>query len=181
MTITRRGLAAGATLLAATAAQAQTGLAVVSEGPATRPVAREFVVRSKAGRQYLIQVAAPIRPLRPGEKVAALYILDGNGAFGLASDNAAILNNAGLMAPAYVVAVGYPNPLLQSSAAGRMTGSMRRTSFSPVLDSSVKVEFGEGDSGSCGLETIEFQNLSHSCSLGLVTESTQPLSKGRPT
>lgn len=46
--------------------------------PAVILVSEQFTIRSKiTGADYLIQVARPLAPLRPGEKAAAVYVLDG--------------------------------------------------------------------------------------------------------
>ena len=60
----------------------------VKVSPATLSLTEQFVIQSKQSkRDYLVQVAKSPRPLRNGEKAAAIYVLDGNGAFGLLTDS----------------------------------------------------------------------------------------------
>lgn len=100
----------------------------VETSPATVPLAEQFVLHSKhANRDFLIQVASPTQS-RPGEKAAALYVLDGNGAFGLLTDSVRLLHPAA-MATAYVVAIGYVNPVesgdLRDTDLAHIKGTIR--------------------------------------------------------
>ena len=69
----------------------------------------QFIAHSAiVGRDFLIQVAKP--PLQDGaEKAPAIYILDGNSSFGLAANIMQGSVAGAIMAPAYVIGVGYPS------------------------------------------------------------------------
>lgn len=71
------------------------------------------------GREYVVQVSAPIDPLPPGQKVPAIYVLDGNWYFGMATDTVRLHKIGGAMSPAYVVAIGYADPTFHSVVANR--------------------------------------------------------------
>jgi predicted alpha/beta superfamily hydrolase len=75
--------------------------------PATIWYSEEFTVHSKAvGRDFLIQVARPAKPL--AGRVAVIYVLDGNSLFGEVADMMTGYGYFGDTAPAYVVGIGYP-------------------------------------------------------------------------
>ena len=83
---------------------------VKDEGPARISRSHQFVLRSKvSGIDYRIQVSEPVRPMKPGEKAAVVYALDGNYAFGMVADIARNLPQMGEMGHAYIVGVGYPS------------------------------------------------------------------------
>ncbi|MBU1377498.1 MAG: esterase [Alphaproteobacteria bacterium] len=70
--------------------------------------AERLVVHSeRVGRDFQIDVWSPVtRPWLPGQKAAAVYILDGG--YGMAGPIASTLGGTNAMQPAYVVTVGYP-------------------------------------------------------------------------
>jgi hypothetical protein len=75
--------------------------------PATIWYAEQFTVHSRAvGRDFLIQVARPVRP--QAGKVPVIYVLDGNSLFGEAADMVTSYGYFGDTASAYVVGIGYP-------------------------------------------------------------------------
>lgn len=83
---------------------------VKDEGVARISRSHQFVLRSSiSGVEYRIQVSEPVRPMKPGEKAAVVYALDGNYAFGMVADIARNLPQMGEMGHAYIVAVGYPS------------------------------------------------------------------------
>ena len=95
--------------------------AVAPATPAALPASHQFIMAAKAsGREFIIQVAEPVRPPRPGERTAVVYVLDGDYTFGLATDIARALQIMGEMAPAYVVAIGYPGDDLGGWVKGRL-------------------------------------------------------------
>jgi predicted alpha/beta superfamily hydrolase len=105
--IVRSLVLVGAATVAVPAAPAVTAS---NPSPATVPLAEQFVMHSSgAKRDFLIQVSLPTQ-LRPGEKAAALYVLDGNAGFGLMTDSVRILH-PGAVATTYVVAIGYQDPV----------------------------------------------------------------------
>jgi predicted alpha/beta superfamily hydrolase len=90
------------------------GLEVKSEGPVILPTAQQLVLHSKAlGRYVMVRIAPPVAPLPAGERAAAIYILDGNLSFGLASDTLRLMAVENQTWPAYLIAIGYDtsNPM----------------------------------------------------------------------
>lgn len=83
-------------------------LRVVSEGPAPQRRAVQLIVRSeRAGRDFQVQITAPgTPPILPGQTAPAIYVLDGG--YDIAGPTGWLLGGAGAMAPAYVIAIGYP-------------------------------------------------------------------------
>jgi len=78
-----------------------------AEPSAAAPNADRFVMHSaSAGRDYLIEVTPPERPVAPGRKVPVLYALDAG--YHVAAPEAWALQASGAMGPAFVVAIGYP-------------------------------------------------------------------------
>jgi predicted alpha/beta superfamily hydrolase len=71
------------------------------------PNTDRFVMHSaRAGRDYLIEVTPPARPIPPGRKLPVVYLLDAG--YHVAAPEAWALQTDGVMAPAFVVAIGYP-------------------------------------------------------------------------
>ena len=84
------------------------------EGPVILPAAQQLVLHSKAlGRDMMIRIAPPAAPLPAGQRAAAVYMLDGNIGFGLASDTLRLMALEGETSPAYLIAIGYDtsNPM----------------------------------------------------------------------
>lgn len=83
-------------------------LKVVSEGPAPQRRAVQLIVHSeRAGRDFQVQITAPgTPPILPGQTAPAIYVLDGG--YDIAGPTGWLLGGAGTMAPAYVIAIGYP-------------------------------------------------------------------------
>jgi predicted alpha/beta superfamily hydrolase len=105
----RNGLVALAALaLAFPAFAAPPTLRVVSEGPAPQRRAVQLIVHSeRAGRDFQVQITAPgTPPILPGQTAPAIYVLDGG--YDIAGPTGWLLGGAGTMAPAYVIAIGYP-------------------------------------------------------------------------
>jgi predicted alpha/beta superfamily hydrolase len=105
-------LAAAAWLaLLAPVATAQTtpaALSAVKEG-AEIWYTEQFTVHSvNVGRDFLIQVAQP-PSLPAGTKAPAIYLTDGNAAFGLAANIMQASASSNAMAPAFIIGVGYPS------------------------------------------------------------------------
>lgn len=96
------------------------GLVIIDEGPAVISRSHQYRLRSPDGREVLVQVSEPTRPLAEGETAAVVYGLDGNYAFGKLTDVARNLQIMGEMAPAFVVSVGYPMDQVQPWAQGRI-------------------------------------------------------------
>jgi len=93
---------------------------VVYEGPAVQLGATSYILHSdKIGRDFQIEVTWPIRSVAPSQKLPAIYALDGGfGVVGAALTPLAAENE---VAPAFVITVGYPNPLSPISGAERNT------------------------------------------------------------
>lgn len=94
---------------------------VVRQGPAVISGTQEYVLRSShSGRDFLVQVAAPVRPLAAGERAAVIYVLDGDYMFGMATDIARNLQIVREVAPVFVVAIGYPGDVHADWVNGRL-------------------------------------------------------------
>jgi predicted alpha/beta superfamily hydrolase len=93
---------------------AQTTLSAPSVKPAAELwYSEQFVVHSKnVGRDFLIQVAKP-SSLAAGAKAPAIYLTDGNAAFGIAAGIAQASASSNAMAPAFIVGIGYPTQTRQ--------------------------------------------------------------------
>jgi predicted alpha/beta superfamily hydrolase len=105
----RNGLVALAAFAFAFPALAEPStLKVVSEGPAPQRRAVQLIVHSeRAGRDFQVQITAPgTPPILPGQTAPAIYVLDGG--YDIAGPTGWLLGGAGTMAPAYVIAIGYP-------------------------------------------------------------------------
>jgi ferri-bacillibactin esterase len=88
----------------ASASSAQTA---PTSKPATLWYSEEFTVHSKiVGRDFLIQVAKPVKP--QAAKVPVIYTLDGNTLFSEVAGMATSYGYFNDSAPAYVVGIGYP-------------------------------------------------------------------------
>jgi predicted alpha/beta superfamily hydrolase len=100
--------AVGAVASFAASASAQT-LKVVSEADLFPQGHHRFIVHSeKVGRDFAVTVTMPVAYAiygQPATKVAAIYALD-NG-YDIAGPLAQMLSRTGIMAPAYVVSIGY--------------------------------------------------------------------------
>jgi predicted alpha/beta superfamily hydrolase len=84
------------------------------EGPVTLPAAQQLVLHSKSiGRDMMVRISPPVAPPRAGEKAAAVYMLDGNLSFGMASDTLRLMALEGQTWPAYLIAISYDssNPI----------------------------------------------------------------------
>ncbi len=95
---------------------------------------RAYALTARAsGRTYLIEVARPAAPPAPGQALPVVYVLDGNGAFGLATQTARMLQmQADGLPPLLVVGVGYRfDP---AGDAGVQHGARRSLDFSPSVD-----------------------------------------------
>ncbi len=126
---------AGLMMLAALAqpAEARRGHAVATAAkPAEIWYTEQFVVHSKAaGRDYLIQVAKPF--IDKGAKAPAIYVMDGNLAFGVAEGIMGPDGAVGSMQASFIVGVGYPG----ISKADWLTRRNADLLFDPVTSDGV--------------------------------------------
>lgn len=92
----------------APALAAPSSLLIKAEGPVVITDAISLTVHSAiVGRDFVIEVTPPrTPPILPGQTAPVLYVLDGG--YDLAGPAGYMLGAAGVMAPAYVVTVGYP-------------------------------------------------------------------------
>lgn len=114
--------AVGALLLAMCAAcSAAPSPAVAPAGvAASNARLHQFAVTSqRTGQLYVIQVSEPVDPLPAGVKAPVVYVTDGNWYFGMATDAVRLHMIGGGMGPAYVVAIAYPDPSVESVGARR--------------------------------------------------------------
>ncbi|HMN43179.1 MAG TPA: DUF3471 domain-containing protein [Povalibacter sp.] len=102
--------------VAAHAATSSPNLKIVSTGPALQVRTDRYVLHSeRAGRDFLIEVTRPGPPgiqsvdasTPPDQKFPAIYALDGG--YDLIGPTARLLTAFGIVAPTYVIAIGYPN------------------------------------------------------------------------
>jgi predicted alpha/beta superfamily hydrolase len=102
------GWAAAALLATAMAGPAAAKLQVAAES-AVPAETRQYTVHSQVlDRDLIVRVAPPAQAPAEGVKVAVFYTLDANTSFDLVAAIARTLQRSGKMAPAYVVAIGYP-------------------------------------------------------------------------
>jgi predicted alpha/beta superfamily hydrolase len=98
-----------------TAASAQTPT-VKSEAPVTFPTWQQIVLTSPSlKRDFMVRVIPPVIPPASGQKIAAIYLLDGNLYSGMAADTMRLIALDGpRYASAYVIAIGYDttNPMV---------------------------------------------------------------------
>jgi predicted alpha/beta superfamily hydrolase len=96
-------------------------LKIVSQSPPVQPGVSSFVLHSdRIGRDFQVMVHQPsATPFLPGQKFPVVYALDGG--YGVAGATGTLLGGTGVMAPAYVVEIGY----LPGQAAFRNTDLAR--------------------------------------------------------
>ena len=84
------------------------------------------------GQDFLIEVAWPIAPVQPGEKVAVVYVLDGNSTFAMAAQIARSLQYGPFPLPkTFVVGIGYHDAY---SGRGLRPGQLRLRDLTPCND-----------------------------------------------
>lgn len=82
---------------------------LLAEGEPVVPNGRQYLLRSsETGREYLVRVAEPQKQPPAGQKAGAVYVLDGNWYFGMATDIVRMLPIGTKTPPVFVVSVGYP-------------------------------------------------------------------------
>lgn len=130
----RSALALGLALLAAAPAHAQ--LKVTSDAPAAPAGVQRMAMHSgTTGLDYVVTITAPptevlgVRATRPAsQKLPAIYALDGG--YGIAGPLAQMMASEGLMASAYIVAIGYP----EGDSTSRNTDYLYRPRAEPTGD-----------------------------------------------
>ena len=101
--------------------------------PATLARSYQYTMTSQhTGRAYVIQVSAPIDPLPLGVKAPVIYVTDGNWYFGMATDIVRLHQIGWAMEPAFVVAIGYPDPTFKSVVANRETDLLHNKTIGPT-------------------------------------------------
>ncbi len=88
---------------------------VKSEGPVAFPASQQLVLHSEAlNRDFMVRITPPMMPPPQGQKAAAVYMLDGNLYFGMATDTLRLMTLENEAWPTYVIAVGYDttNPMV---------------------------------------------------------------------
>jgi predicted alpha/beta superfamily hydrolase len=116
--------------------------------PVTVARARQFdITAASNGRRYRVFVATPVQ-MEAGKRYPVLYVLDGNAYFRIVADTLTRQSVLGVVAPAIVVAIGYPtdNP--------REVFPLRSFDLtpSPSTDPAMK---GRGGGGPAFLRAIE--------------------------
>jgi len=83
-------------------------LTVASDAPVTLPGTRQLIVHSPSmNRDFQIRISPPSGKLEPGQKAAAVYVLDGNMYFGMVRDTLGLMALEPGTWPAYTIAIGY--------------------------------------------------------------------------
>ena len=103
-------------------------------GPASLIGTRRYSLAARhIDQTFLIDVCRPARPTAAGQKVPVVYVLDGNGAFGLTAQTAQMLQlGQDPIPPMLIVGVGY---LFDRSNAVRAQHIAARTrDFTPTSD-----------------------------------------------
>ncbi|RYZ14599.1 MAG: alpha/beta hydrolase [Alphaproteobacteria bacterium] len=115
-------------------------LTVTSDAPVTLPGTRQLIVHSPSmNRDFQIRISLPVGKLEPGQKAAAVYVLDGNWYFGIARDTLAMMSLEPATSPAYTIAIGYETSKLADVLALRAENFL----YAPVKDE----ETGKSDGG----------------------------------
>lgn len=127
------GLVLALVMLAACSSAAPPAPVAVIDAPATLARSYQFtMISTHTGKTYVIQVSAPIDPLPEGVKAPVIYVTDGNWYFGIATDIVRMHLLGGAMEPAYVVAIGYPDPATKSVVANREMDLVHNKTFAPT-------------------------------------------------
>jgi predicted alpha/beta superfamily hydrolase len=84
------------------------------------------------GQDFLVEVAWPIAPVQPGEKVPVVYVLDGNMSFAMTAQIARSLQYGPFPLPkTFVVGIGYHDAY---SGRGLRPGQLRLRDLTPCND-----------------------------------------------
>lgn len=102
-------------------------------GPAVIDWTASHRIRSEAiGQDFLIEVAWPIGPVAPGEKVPVVYVLDGNAAFAMTVQIARSLQYGPFPLPkTFIVGIGYHDA---HGGRGPRPGQLRMRDLTPCND-----------------------------------------------
>lgn len=135
-------LAVAAVVCCLSGAALAQGLAVTSDQPVTLPDTRQLIVHSPSlDRDFLVRITPPAgSPMAQGDKAAAVYVLDGNMYFGMASDTVRLMRLEPNTSPAYVIAVGYDT----SKPVDVMVQRAQDFLYSPVTDAGSSKSSGGG-------------------------------------
>jgi predicted alpha/beta superfamily hydrolase len=91
------------------------------------------------GQDFLIEVAWPILPLQPGEKVPVVYVLDGNSTFAMTAQIARSLQYGPFPLPkTFVVGIGYHKA---HEGAGLRPGQLRMRDLTPCNDKPTEARY----------------------------------------
>lgn len=103
-------------------------------GRSTLSGARRYALMSRiVGQTFVIDIARPAMPVPADQPLPVVYILDGDGAFGVAAQAARMMQmDAGGLPPMLIVGVGYRYS--SPAAAAAEHGAWRSRDFSPSLD-----------------------------------------------
>jgi hypothetical protein len=103
-------------------------------GRATLSATRSYALRSRAVDQtFVIDVARPAVRVPDGQRLPVVYVLDGDGAFGVAAQAARMMQmEAGGLPPMVVVGIGYRYSSPQLAMAEH--GAWRTRDFTPSVD-----------------------------------------------
>jgi hypothetical protein len=103
-------------------------------GKATLSGTRSFALTSRAVDQtFVIDVARPALRAREAQRLPVVYVLDGDGAFGVAAQAARMMQmEAGGLPPMLIVGIGYQYSSPQLAMAEH--GAWRTRDFTPSID-----------------------------------------------
>jgi predicted alpha/beta superfamily hydrolase len=109
-------------------------LSVENLGRSTLGGTRRYALTSRiVGQTFSIDIARPALPVPAGQPLPVVYVLDGDGAFGVAAGAARMMQmEAGGLPPMLIVGVGYR--YTSPAAAPAEHGAWRSRDFSPSLD-----------------------------------------------
>ena len=108
-------------------------------GPARIARTGTHRLRSEAiGQDFLLEVAWPMAPVDPGEKVPVVYVLDGNQCFAMTAQVARMLQYGPFPLPkAFVVGIGYHG----GGPEGLTPAMLRMRDLTPCGDAMVEARF----------------------------------------
>lgn len=103
-------------------------------GRATLTATRRYALKSRAVDQtFIINVARPAHRVPDAQRLPVVYVLDGDGAFGVAAQAARMMQmEAGGLPPMLIAGIGYRYSLPRLAMAEH--GAWRTRDFSPSLD-----------------------------------------------
>jgi predicted alpha/beta superfamily hydrolase len=109
-------------------------------GPATVPWSRAHRLTCQTiGQDFLIEVAYPLIPIQPGQKVPVVYVLDGNNSFAMTAQIARMIQYGPFpLPPTLIVGIGYAAAKPGDDTRAR---HLRVRDYTPWVDQSVEARY----------------------------------------